>query len=1040
MFRNVILLVSTAGVLVALFLAYSAAFSPPASRDASRRVEDALPTSRPAHADETVRVGPIEVPPGEDVAFTLYDSKSGEPMGNFQCQRWSLLPGSKNEIAVDKPVISMRMPSGMVATIRAAKAEMSADRVQDKRMQPKRGWLEGEASIVIDRETQLDRTPIDQRPQDAIIIRATHVDFDFDRGLIATRGDSRLEAAFFDLRSEAIHFVWSQQENRVEELDIPGGGVLTLYTEGTPLDDAVAGATTAPASAPAESAPAVASKPAEKSSRRRPTTYVCSLGGGIVADQYRGGRRTGGMEADALALTFDVGVDAGDLLMAQHEKQARRMPRTDPNASRLEVRWSGPLSMRPHETPARVTKARRHFEATGSEVKLDLDDRCVVCGKLTYHDESRQLWLTPVGSSPIELALGGAGTAHVASVFADLKARIVKLIGPLTIDAPAQRGGVSAGCELWAELRLAGSQEPDAMGAALALGESGGIESVLLVGDARVGLRDQSLAARTIELFMHPAESGESPFAALDVAFASDDVVMMSGVAPLGAAQAVEALSKKIKTPWVRFAALREHITNAREQSLRCAWMAVGFSRGVDGAAYASDLEAIGPLVLRDASQGVVGRGAMLRAVLRDGSRIDHAVLTGRVESPARLSADAFAVRGRELVFFPEPQIMRAAGPASVRLVSARTLRGDRIDKPAALRVSCNDALTVDGAANQVRFSGAVEGVSRREKLLAESLLLELEDVAQSTPKPTLAGVFAGAMKRSRDPQSSVDQSGATVVAATAPRWRKDLAHVTALGALVESFEPAPAGAAPLVVQNLSAPEMRVDVRKQAVRTTGETTLLMIDRRLVAPDPASAREATGLPSALLSRGPSQTVVQSSRGMDYHVGEGAAARRDSAIFEGEVKMRHVSGRDVVDLASLAPAAANDPALATRLKSRTAQLDCERLECEFAVSDAAASQRGAPPVQLTWLAASQNVYLMDKQGPGSREIYAHQIEFDRATSRVRVLGSVADGIDARIYYINPTTGQFDTPAVGPEFVIDLESNTIKTGRATGGFRRN
>ena len=90
-----------------------------------------------------------------------------------------------------------------------------------------------------------------------------------------------------------------------------------------------------------------------------------------------------------------------------------------------------------------------------------------------------------------------------------------------------------------------------------------------------------------------------------------------------------------------------------------------------------------------------------------------------------------------------------------------------------------------------------------------------------------------------------------------------------------------------------------------------------------------------------------------------------------------------------------------------------------------------------LRLSWLIASGNVYLRDQQESVIRTVHARQVEFDRPRSIVRVLGW--QGVDARIYSENPETGQFDIPAIGPEFIVDLENNTIQAGETRGEFRR-
>ena len=81
------------------------------------------------------------------------------------------------------------------------------------------------------------------------------------------------------------------------------------------------------------------------------------------------------------------------------------------------------------------------------------------------------------------------------------------------------------------------------------------------------------------------------------------------------------------------------------------------------------------------------------------------------------------------------------------------------------------------------------------------------------------------------------------------------------------------------------------------------------------------------------------------------------------------------------------------------------------------------------------ASSDVYLRDQLEDAIRSVYAHQLEYDRASSVVRVLGLPEERIDARVYDENPRTGRFNIPAIGPEIIINLETNTIRTEKIRG-----
>jgi hypothetical protein len=198
-----------------------------------------------------------------------------------------------------------------------------------------------------------------------------------------------------------------------------------------------------------------------------------------------------------------------------------------------------------------------------------------------------------------------------------------------------------------------------------------------------------------------------------------------------------------------------------------------------------------------------------------------------------------------------------------------------------------------------------------------------------------------------------------------------------------------------------------------------------------------------LPSALMTSGPSQTAMKCDKGMTYVVADDDSPEaQDQVLFEGGVLFRHVAGREMVNLEQMLPDVIAQPELLAQLKSRNAYMECDRLECGFVPADEPAnsgqgSVGGEPSMRLAWLIASGDVYLRDQQESVIRSVHARQTEFDRLRSTVRVLGW--EHVDARIYSENPETGQFDRPAIGKDFVIHLDTNTIRAGETRGELRR-
>ncbi|RMF75317.1 MAG: hypothetical protein D6744_13630, partial [Planctomycetota bacterium] len=240
-----------------------------------------------------------------------------------------------------------------------------------------------------------------------------------------------------------------------------------------------------------------------------------------------------------------------------------------------------------------------------------------------------------------------------------------------------------------------------------------------------------------------------------------------------------------------------------------------------------------------------------------------------------------------------------------------------------------------------------------------------------------------------------------------------------------------------IVSQEITAPELLVEFPARTIRTVGETILGMTSLQPPGGDEAS-REALGLPSALITSGPTQAALRCTKAMTYALGEEGPERVDSVIFEGDVLFRYVAGRQIRRLEELMPELAGDSEAQARLADRNTRLEAQRLALTLAArsNNAADGAVNLGALRLAWLSATGDVYVRDQIGAGVREIVAEQIEFDRGASTVRVLGDAGKNKLAQIFYENAQTGRFDEPARGPAFIIFLDTNTVKAEGGVSG----
>ena len=1077
MTRNIVLLVSTTAVLVILFVGYRQLVRAPAASEArSQSVVDELPDETGLASDETIQVGQAQIPGGQGIEYTVYDERTGRPTGRFRCENWKPVPDSKNEVFVEQPELTMLLPSGMVALVSANEGQISVDRVQKTRMWLKTGWLRGNARIVIDTETAHQRPPMTERPEDLVTIAMDELEFDLELGELKTDGPFTVRSTEFDIAGVGIKLIWNQAENRVETLVVRQGRELTLYVEGGlfgGLGGAPQDATTGtPDAATQPVRPPVAEHRAGRKPRKR-TAYACTLAGDIVAEHFRGDQLLGGLKADELHLLFDVGGEAGRLL--ERSRSTSTAPASQPadeERERLIVRWSGSLSLEPALTSPNAELPRRRFEAVGRPVTLTRGEGSLTCGRLEYYDETGQIWLYAAETGRVNFAMRDDLSATAASVYIDRPNHVIKLIGDVSLesrrDEQADRRPVGIRCTHWAELHL----DPDADApAADEVISYGRLKSAVFVGDVHTQLSGEALDAHRLEMYFRPAEGDESLEALLtsalaigDVRLSGSDLELACGQVQLAFATTEEGERYPRELEAVGAVVITRERARLSGEKVRATlepWLDDPQSRvGQDppsrpaaqsGSRLAlRTLDVWGKASVDDADNKVAARGKHITATFHAANELDHASVTGTPAEHALVYYEPYAVRGERVELDRTHQTVHVDGQSQLTFRTKRSLRGQRRHRPVPIEVASDESLHIDGQRNTVHFVGNVAAASGNERLRAETLTLLLEDVEVSpTSRPAAMAPLETFLRQARqvllgrpEPQA---ESGWGFLGSgerdEEERVRKEPLRLLARNALVESETYKEGDPRPIVHSSIAAPELDIEIKQRIVHTVGETTLLMTDRRLHA-DQDEARQTLGLPSALMTRGPSQTAMKCDKGMTYVVGDEGPDAQDQVLFEGGVVFRHVAGREMVNLEQMLPDVIAYPELLAQLKSRNTYMECDRLECGLAAGSPAEGNRAADSamgarLRLSWLIASGNVYLRDQQESVIRTVHARQVEFDRPRSIVRVLGW--QGVDARIYSENPETGQFDIPAIGPEFIVDLENNTIQAGETRGEFRR-
>jgi len=1112
MARNAILLLSTLALFGALFLGYLVVVQDPVL-NASGDSPEVLPVDR-GRAGEALRLPNMEVPSGGGVSFTIYHRETGRPVQRFECEEWTPVADAKDEVYVKQPRLTMWLPSGMIATMSADEGQLQVEDLEKVQGRPRAGWLKGNVELLLDRSRERQRTPLSERPQDEILAMLAQIDFDFESGELRTDGPIKIVGHDFELAGVGLHLIWNQADNVIQSLTLRAGERLVLYGGGGLLRNedenaaAAEAATAEEAMAAATSVKQVAA-PKQRRPKKAQKAYLCVLPDGVTAYEFKGETTGGGLVADEVRMLFEVGGSSHDLTQAPAEQPVEKeaahpesAPASAPTTAPAErsgviVHWGGQLRVEP--VPADTgEKPRRHLEALGTEVKLWRGDEKLVCGRLEYHDENKQLWLHPAPGGRVEFARGEQLAGSAQTIYMDQERKVVKLIGDVDFTSAAGSGcrRQAIRCALWGELHLADKPRNEAEAGEAPLADwmsAGGLQSATFVGAASVDLGEQTLSAERIDVTFADGADQASIEAALEKTVASGDVRLEQRDESLQSDR-LEILfgltDAKRGYPRQMDALGSVHIKRGRAW-LRGQKVHAAMDPG-DAAAGGPEfvlrtLEVIGHAAMSDPTRKnrLAARGERIFAEFSGENELQRGTVFGTPERHALVHGFPYTVRGERVDL--EWDGLHVAGPSRLRFEATRSLQGRQRSRRTPIQVTSTESLDVDLEKNTVHLAGDVVAVNGDESLHADELTLLLEDAKQAAPTgPRMPGwlnALAPACSRQsiqacfvlgpqlwRQAQSIfalVQRPGQALAGEARQRgdWldrggemkraiRKEPLRLLAKNALIQVESLEPGETKPVTHSSIGAPRLEIDIVGRNIETQGETTLLVVNRQLRPETAGQGDETFGLPSAMVTRGPSQTVMRCTKGMTYALGSEGPVRSDSTVFDGNVRFIHVAGREMVRLEEMLPEVRSDPGLLAQLKSRNTSLDCDRLECGFLVAGVEGDRAGAMSsrdTRLKWLLASGNAELRDEREvlvkqSGSkttqrwesvvRTVFAHQLDFDLEQRVVRVLGSAA--AKARIYEENPDSAEARI-LVGEEFSIDLQNRTVRTGPSHGTIGR-
>lgn len=505
MAKNIILLISTFAIVSIAFVIYQWRESPPPPPRAVQTVPN-LPTTRPALPRSTQPAarledrssrsftgdfGQLSIPPGENPKVHVFNEETGETKYVFQATRWEPIGASGTEFAMTDPSAEIVLPKGQKAYVRADYGQVTVQRGDKNRIDPKRGWFKGNVRIIVDKTSQKDRKA-DPRLNDP----STHpetvykcwledVSFDLDLAHLQSEGVVKVQSADATLEGRGLELVWNEVNRRITKLRIVEGRRATFRSSKL-MDFSVGSAPTAdkkkekdePAGSPAApvaAAPPSGAQPADGNratpdanttfglinpgarpsspKENRIDSYRIVFRDNIVAEQRDGVKTIGRLKAAVIEVLFEVGqAEREAVQQAPGSQPAERPPKASPaetaptlepspleEGSTLVLNWTGEMIVvpeRPTETPeSQKTGTARspRLTATGNPVEIyswGRDAGDATCQQLDYDAETKQVRLTGTPESPVRMKSGPNGELFGEKVFFDGKTGFAKVEGP----------------------------------------------------------------------------------------------------------------------------------------------------------------------------------------------------------------------------------------------------------------------------------------------------------------------------------------------------------------------------------------------------------------------------------------------------------------------------------------------------------------------------------------------------------------------------------------------------------------------------------
>lgn len=487
-------------------------------------------------------------------------------------------------------------------------------------------------------------------------------------------------------------------------------------------------------------------------------------------------------------------------------------------------------------------------------------------------------------------------------------------------------------------------------------------------------------------------------------------------------------------------------------------------------------LTARGDVAARDEKRALRDLTAdFLQCRLDEHGQLERAFLRGWDDRPAHVDHGQFYIRGYQVSLDLASQSIEVPGEGLLRFATDQDLDGRPLNDTVPIIITWGERMWMRGEENVGTFSGDVRAISNNNVLETRELRLRFAPPSEPDAETALAatqpadnvqtpGMLGTLVEAARGPADSPENT-----TATRGPLNRELTRVDAFGDAVfvsssyaaggpanpglvtevladlipESLrppttQPAVEDPRPLISRiRLAGPQIRVDLMENHLLVEGRGTLLVEDYRL--PKPASGGSDRGQGSTFLVgssvpglgvTGPSQTLFTWENSMTF------LSKRNMAVFDRDVVMRHRAGREVALAGPLREAIQLNPSIRRRLQSRSAGLTCSHLIAQFLTegpTDNAGS--GSPLARATGLEsfrATGRVMFVDRDGNVKRTASGSAVTFNQTSGVAEIAGSARQ--PAILEEVDSRTGRLTAQRRGGTIRWNLKTRKITAERST------